>query len=552
MRRASFLLLGALGGCADEPPPVFRDVAQEAGLDLRTLCGDPEKPYIVDSLGTGAAFLDFDLDGRPDAFLANGSRLRGFPPGEEPRPRFYRNTGEGRFVAAVVGLERPAWWQGCAAGDFDNDGDPDLLVTSLEGPVLWRNLQGSFGDATAPAGVAHRAWGTSASFADLDADGDLDLYVCGYVRFELERTPKGCPWKGVRTFCGPLGLPPEADRYFRNEGDGTFVEASAAAGLAVPDPAYGLGVVASDLDQDGAPDLYVANDSAGNFLFWNRGDGTFEEGALFAGTAYSRDGVPQSGMGVDAGDADGDGDFELFVTNFESDHSTLYRNLGARRFEDVSSEADLEAPTFLMLKWGTRFFDFDHDGDLDLFEANGHVYPQVDAVPGLSYRQRNQLFRNDGGKFVEVGGTSGPAFAVAEGNRAAAFADLEGDGDLDVLVTRIDGLPALLRNDGASRLPWIRLRLDGRRSNRFGYGALCLLRTGGREQRREARSDGSFFAASEPVVHFGLGGSAAADEIEVRWPSGQVDRAPRLPAFRLYRVVEGEGFHPVSGADRSD
>ncbi len=548
MRRAPLAALPLALGCGSRssrgPEIGYRDVAAEAGLDLRTVCGDPDKPYIVDSLGTGAAFLDFDGDGLPDVFLANGSRFGGYPRGEEPLPRFFRHAGNGSFVPVVAGVERPGWWQGCAAGDLDGDGDPDLLATSIDGPALWRNGGGTFRDATLPAGLSHRAWGSSASAADLDLDGDLDLYLAGYVRFDRARTPRDCPWKGVKGFCGPMGLLAEADRYFRNEGDGTFVEASEACGLAVRDPLYGLGVVASDLDGDGAPDVYVADDSTENLLFWNRGDGRFEEGALFSGAAYSRDGVPQSGMGVDAGDADGDGDMDLFVTNFESDHSTLYRNLGGRRFADVSAETGLEVASYLPLGWGTRFLDFDHDGDLDLFEANGHVYPQVDAVPGLSYRQRNHLYRNDGGRFEEVGGACGPAFAAAEGNRAAAFADVEGDGDVDVLVTRIDGRPALLRNDGASSVPWIRLRLFGTRSNREGIGALCLLQAGGRLQRLEARSDGSFFAASEPVPHFGLGGAASAEWVEVRWPSGRRDRADGLAAFRTYRVVEGAGFFP--------
>ncbi|HKB16786.1 MAG TPA: CRTAC1 family protein, partial [Planctomycetota bacterium] len=405
---------------------------------------------------------------------------------------------------------------------------------------------GRFTDRTAAAGLGDPGWGTSAAFADLDRDGDLDLYVATYVRYRAASLldPAGADWcdfQGLQAYCGPQNFPGEEDLLYRNEGDGTFTEVGGACGLHQGADSKGLGVVSADLDADEDPDLYVANDTARNFLFLNRGDGTFAEEGILRGAGYDAEGNARAGMGVDAGDFDGDGDLDLFVTNLDQESSSLFRNLGAAEFDEASVTLGLEGPSFPIVGWGTRFFDPDGDGDLDLLSANGHIYPQADRVVGRSYAQPLHLYRNEGRRFVESAAAFGPDLGRPRVGRAVGIGDLDEDGDTDVVVTVMDGVPSLLRNEGGESAGWIRLLLQGRRSNREGTGARIELRAGDRLQVSEARASGSFLSSSDPRPLFGLGGAPRVESLLVRWPSGRVDALGPLERNRAYRLVEGTG-----------
>ncbi|MBI4160860.1 MAG: CRTAC1 family protein [Acidobacteria bacterium] len=498
---------------------------------------------------SGAAFVDFDGDGRLDVYLVNGSRLGGFPPGREPRDRLYRNLGGGRFqdVTDRAGLGDPEWGHGVSWGDYDNDGDPDLYVTNWGPNRLYRNNgDGTFTDVARAAGVDDRGWGTSSAFADYDNDGDLDLYVANYIRFDPERTPRPgenrfCRYMGLDVMCGPRGLEGETDRLYRNDGNGRFTDITAAAGMHMEPGYYGLGVVWGDIDADGDLDLYVANDSEPNLLYRNDGDGTFTDVGYASGVALNEAGREQAGMGVDFGDYDNDLDLDLFVTNFSQDTNTLYENLGGGRFADRTSLRNLGASSLPYLGWGTAFFDPDNDGFLDLFIANGHVYSGIDRLGiGTTYPEKNQLFRNLGGRrFAEVTDAAGPGLQVERVSRGAAFGDYDDDGDVDVLVVNVNAPPTLLRNEAANRNAWIRFRLRGTRSNRDGFGAKVLVEAGGRKYYAEAKSASSILSQNDPRVHFGLGeGVERVERVEIRWPSGAVQVLTDLPARKLHLVTE--------------
>jgi hypothetical protein len=538
------------------PQPQFVDFTAESGVSIRTVCGDPQKTFIVESLGTGVAFFDADGDGDQDLFHGNGAPLT--PPADParaPRPALFLNDGKGHFrdVASQAGVDHPGAWHGTTAADFDGDGRPDLLVTAWGKPALYRNLGVAggvprFAEVAAPARLDAAGWSTSAAFADLDRDGDLDLYVAHYIVFDPKTAPRDCPWKGMKAYCGPEGLTPEPDALYRNEGDGTFTEAKGEWGYDPGEAFYALGVLIADLDGDEDPDIYVGNDSQRNLLFRNVGDGRAEEVGVGAGVAYGDEGQEQASMGVDAGDFDGDGRLDLFVTNFEGDYSTLYRNDGDLAFSDVTIPAGLERITWADLGWSTRFFDYDHDGDEDLFSANGHVYPQANKVPGISYEQENELFRNEGGKFVLANASAGPGWGVKRSFRGAAVGDLDEDGDLDLVFTALDDASTVLRNDGADATPWIRFLAVGRRSARDGVGALLVLEAGGRRQSKEVRANAGYLSTFDARVHFGLGGAERADTLSVRWPSGREDSFGPLPARRTYRLVEGAPPEPIPRA----
>jgi len=547
-RRAGLALALLFGACGTRSKEEgFEEVAASLGIVARNVSGSPEKAHILESLGGGAAWLDADGDGDLDLFLTNGSRLGGFPPDQEPKPTLYRNDG-GRFTDATSesGLGVARWWQGAAAGDADGDGDVDLYVTAIGANALFRNrgpgARPLFEEVGETAGVADPRWGASATFFDADGDGDLDLYVANYLAVSPEEVPSPptlLDWKGQQVFYGPRGYAGAPDVFYRNAGDGRFSDAGAERGL-LPDVSLnGLGVLASDLDADGDLDVYVANDRCRNFLFRNRGDGRFEEVGIYLGVAYGPEGQEHAGMGIDSADPDGDGDLDLFCTNFEDENNDYYRNDGAF-FVESSAEAGLKRPSRLLVGWGARFFDADLDGDEDLFVAYGHVYPQADRVPGNAYRLRNHLYRNEGGRFSLAGPEGGPGLEVSGSSRGAAFGDADDDGDVDILVVEIDEWPHLLRNriEGGN---WIRLHLRGARSNRDGFGALVLLEAGGRSQRKECRADGSIFSSNDPRILFGLGEAERADRVEVRWPSGRVDEARGLEARRAYRWAEGQG-----------
>ncbi len=531
----------ALAAAGDPAPVRLTNVAAEAGITLRNLSGSPGREYIVDSVGNGAAFFDYDNDGLLDVLLVNGSTLPRLKSGGDPVAALYRNLGGGRFqdVTERAGLNQRGWAMGVCVADTDGDGWRDLYLTALGPNLLLRNRgDGTFADVTSAAGVGDPGWGTGCAFGDYDRDGDLDLYVANYVRFDASEIPATgesgrCKYLGVDVFCGPSGLTGQPDVLYRNDGDGRFTDVTAETG--VREPGYfGFGTLFSDLDGDGWLDIYVANDSTPNLMFLNNRDGTFRESALAGGTGLSEDARAQAGMGVDAGDPDNDGRMDLFVTNFSRDHNTFYSNIGEGAFFDRSNAAGLAVPSREMLAWGTGFVDLDNDGWLDLFVANGHVYPEVDGFrSGTSYRQPNQVFLNQGnGKFRELEAAAGDT-AAHKSSRGAAFGDYDDDGDIDVLLINSGEAPDLLRNDTPGSNHWVVLRLVGKAPNRDAIGARVVLEAGGRRQLREVRSGGSYLSHNDFRLHFGLGNEERVDRLEVIWPDGsstvvegmEVDRA---------------------------
>ena len=520
----------------------FEDASARAGITQVSVYGGIRaKSYILETTGTGAAFFDYDDDGDQDLFLVNGTRL-GMTEHESPSSTLYRNDGNGTFtdVTPLAGLVSHGWGQGAATSDVDNDGDVDLLVTYYGRNRFYRNNgDGTFVELAQAVGLDDPAWGTSAAFADYDGDGFADVFVANYVDFDLAATPgpgetPNCFFMGIPVMCGPRGLPPARSVLFRNDGTGRFVRVE--DGAIGEERYFGLGAAWGDVDDDGDVDLYVANDQTPNNLFINDGKGGFVDAALEAGVAFNEDGRAQAGMGVDLGDYDGDGFLDIHVTNFSHDYNTLYRNTGQGYFLDESFQASIGEATYSYLGWGTGFRDFDRDGLLDIFVANGHVYPEVDAYPTDShYAQPNLLFLNRGGSVFS-------AASVEEAkppsvSRGAAFADYDDDGDVDVLVTNMNAAPSLLENQ-VSEGAWIGFRLVGRRSTRDALGARVHLVAGGREQIREVRSGASYLSQSDLRLFFGLGKTTEVDRVEIRWPSGTIQNVDRPRIGRYQTVVE--------------
>jgi hypothetical protein len=545
------LLLACLAAAAParSAGPTFTDATAEAGIDYRNVCGSaPDaKGWISESLGAGAAWLDYDGDGKLDLYVVNGSTYDRQPDRGEPN-RLYRGDGKGRFAEVTdrAGVGHRGWGLGVAVGDVDNDGDPDLYVTNFGANVMYRNDgDGTFTDVTAEAGVGNPLLSASAAFFDMEGDGDLDLYVTNYMDCDRGRVPSGlsddaCIFNGVRVFCGPLNQVPQQDALYRNRGDGTFEDVTRAAGIHLASPRYALGVVTADYDGDGDQDIYVANDSLQNSLWENRGGGRFVDVGLERLAAMNADGRAQAGMGADFGDYDGDRWLDLVVTNFTYDLNTVYRSVGGRFFVDESNLAGLGV-TMLALSWGTAFVDLDRDADLDLFIANGHIYPQADAYDlGWRYRQPNHVFVNQDGRFRDVTSAAGPGLDVERSFRGAAFGDYDDDGDVDVFLTAMDEPGLLLRNDTRAPGHFLRVALEGTRSNRDGVGARVTLSAGGRTQIRERKGGGSYLSASDPRLHFGLGSATRIERIEVRWPSGRVDTQTDLPVDRQILLRETE------------
>jgi hypothetical protein len=550
-------LLAILGAPpAGRPLPTFTDVAGEAGIRFRHRNGSPEKSYIFEAKGGGVCLLDADGDGRLDIYFVNGGTLEDVRRGVSRPSALYRADGAGTYtdVTESAGVPGPAWGMGCAVGDVDGDGLPDLYVLGLNGNALYRNTPGGrFEDWTARAGLEGGRWSTSAAFLDHDRDGDLDLYVANNIQVDVRKTPLSfpgpdCNYRGTRVMCGPRGLAGAADAFYRNDGRGTFTDATAAAGLLEAHPRYGLGVAVGDFDDDGWPDVYVANDSTLSYLYRNRRDGTFEDVALLAGVAASDDGMEQAGMGTDFGDYDNDGRLDLTKSNFAFENTNLYRNEGDGSFIDRSgSVAAIAVPTYPLVKWGTKFLDYDNDGWKDVVVVNGHVYPYLRRSPagGETYEQRRLLFRNLGnGRFADVSRTSGPGILDARSSRGLAVGDLDEDGDLDLVVVNMDEAPSVLRNDGGNAGSWIGVRLRGRKSNSFGIGARVTATVPGLRQVAEATTAGSIFSASDSRVHFGLGEASRAD-LEIRWPSGVVQRLQAVPARQVVVVDEERGIVPA-------
>ena len=528
----------------------FEDVTGISGLSVRNVSGSASQDFILETMSAGAAFLDYDGDGWLDLLTVNGTTL--ISPSAESRNRLFHNEpghGDGRLrifreVTDKTGLGSAAWGMGCAVGDYDNDADPDIYLTYWGPNQLLRNDGGgSFVDVTAEAAVGDDSWGSSAAFGDLDSDGLLDLYVTNYLEFDLDAPPAGGRkwlYKGLEVFYGPKGIPPQSDRLYRNDADGAFTDVSIQTGIA--DRAYpGLGVVFGDYDADGDLDIYVANDSEANQLYRNDGDWRFVEIGMAARVAYTEDGRSQAGMGVHGGDYDNDGDLDLFVTNFSEDVNTLYRNEGDWLFADVTARAGLDGVVRPFLGFGTAFFDYDNDGWLDLFVANGHLYPQLEQLSsGQRYAQRNLLYRNIGGQFIEVGGAAGPGLSQEKVSRASAFGDYDNDGDVDLFVMDLNDVPSLLRNDGGNSNAWIGLELEGVESNRDAIGASVRVGSGSFEQTREVHRGYGFQSQHDPRLLFGLGESQESPRVEIRWPSGTRQVLDNLPLRRYVVVREGD------------
>ncbi len=535
--------------------PHFVEVSRQAGIRFILASGNRQKRYIIESLAGGVAWIDYNNDGYPDLLLVNSTTWEDWHSGHAPPSRLYRNNRDGTFtdVTARAGLKRAGWGMGVAVGDYDNDGYDDLYITYYGGNALYHNNgDGTFTDVTERAGVRAGRFGTSCAFGDFDGDGRLDLYVANYVNVDIEHLPKPgssrfCFYRGLPVYCGPRGMPGQRDILYRNNGDGTFTDVTARAGID-PQSYYGLGVLWTDYDGDGKLDLYVANDSSPSSLYHNNGDGTFTDVGLAAGVALSEDGREQAGMGIDGADYDHDGRMDLVKTNFSDDADNLYHNNGDGTFSDMAFAAGLGEVSWPYLGFGVKFLDFDNDGWKDIFVANGHVNPEVDSTTtGITYAERNFLFRNlRDGRFAEIGQRAGPGLGLRKVSRGAAVADYDHDGQLEILVTNLDSSPDLLRNARPTGYHSILVKTIGRESNRNGYGARIEVTAGDLVQWDEVRSCGSYLSASDARCHFGLRASTTVDKLVVRWPSGRPETLTHLPVDHVLVIEEGKGLLEAS------
>lgn len=524
----------------------FTDVAADVGVRLRSVSGDSAQQYVVDAMVGGSAFLDHDGDGDLDLYVLNGSRVFGFPDGEAPRNALYRNDGATFSDATqATALGDTGWGMGCAVADYNNDGHADIFITNYGRNTLYENGGEIFEDVTQRAGVGNEGFSTGCAFLDYDRDGDLDLYVANYVDFRhyMETTPnRRYEYRGLTVHFGPRGMRGEPDVFYRNEANGTFTDATAEANLVDHDRLYGLGVRAGDFDNDGDADFYVANDTGPNYLYQNGGDGTFTDVGWLMGVAFGESGESQGSMGIAFGDYDNDEDLDILVTNFWEQTNTLYSNNGGDMgFSDITFDARVGLESFRFLAWGAEFFDYDNDGDKDLFIANGHLFPQLSkANLGVNYAQPNQLFENLGdGTFDEVTQISGSGLQIEKVSRGAAFGDYDSDGDVDIFVFNLNDVPTLLRNDGGNRKNWLLVRLVGTQSNRDGIGARARLRYGDQTQVKEVDSGSSYLSQNDLRLHFGLGDATAVDELQITWPSGLVQTIRDLPTNKVLVVREG-------------
>ncbi len=553
----------------------FTDVAEQAGLGsaVNVFGRAAEKSLLLEEMGSGVAFFDYDHDGWLDIFLVNGSSFEGFAEGREPTSYLFHNNRDGTFtdVTRDAGLTHSGWGQGCCVGDYDNDGFDDLFVTYWGRNVLYRNKgDGTFEDVSEQAGVAGegRRWGAACCFLDYNRDGLLDLFVANYVNFEPENSPEpggaeSCWYNNLAVACGPQGFAGGTNILYRNLGEGRFEDVSEAAGVTNPrGPAdasfaksnwrpagsYGMGAVAADFDNDGWTDIYVACDTAPSLLYRNNRDGTFSEIGIAAGCAFNEDGAALAGMGVGVADYDGDGWFDIVRTNFSDQVTTLYQNNGDGTFYDASLAAGLGVNT-KYLGFGAGFFDFDNDGWKDILLANGHVYPNIDGQNlHVTYKQRKILYRNRGnGRFQDISRRAGSGITTPAVSRGCAFGDFDNDGRVDIVVNNLDDAPSLLRNECANANHWLMVKCVGVKSNRSAIGARVSVATGVRVQIDEVMSGSSYYSQNDLRLHFGLGAATRADRINVRWPSGDTESFEAVEGDRLIRILEGQG---IVGEDR--
>jgi hypothetical protein len=549
---------------------VFTDVTSSAGLSgARNISGDPDKKqFLLEEMGCGVAFFDFDNDGWLDIFLVNGTSFDQAVRDLRPTSYLFRNNRDGTFtdVTSKSGLTHSGWGQGCCIGDYDNDGFDDLFVSYFGRNVLYHNNgDGTFIDVSHEAGVEGSAdrWGAGCCFLDYDRDGHLDLFVANYVSFDPSKAPKPgesayCRYNDIGVPCGPLGFVGGTNVLYRNRGDGTFADVSEESGIANPRGAssmifvgsnwqprgsYGMGAASADFDNDGWPDIYVASDSAPSLLYRNNHDGTFRETGVSAGCAFDENGVALSGMGVALADYDGDGRLDIARSNFSEQVTSLYRNYGNGAFEDASARAGLGVNR-KYLGFGIGFLDYNNDGWKDLFIANGHVYSQIaDRKLHISYKQPKLLYRNmANGRFEDVSSKTGPALSELNLARGCAFGDFDNDGDVDVIVNNLGGPPTLLRNDGGNKNNWIMVKCLGTRSNRSGIGTRVKVTAGGRSQIDEVMSGSSYYSQNDLRLHFGLGSAKHVDSIEILWPSGLKENIKDVPVNQLVIIQETKGI----------
>ena len=547
------------GGFGDSGPVVFEDITQKSGLGTwHHTMGMPDKKFIIETNGSGVGLIDYDNDGWLDIYLVNGSTVDALNgKATPPHAALFHNNHDGTFtnVAEKAGVTNDRWGFGVAIADYDNDGWPDIFVGNYGKNRLYHNNHdGTFSDVGEKAGITLGNWSTGATFGDYDGDGRLDLFVPGYIHYDMSNPPipgskavaySFCNFRGVSVMCGPRGLQGEHDHLFHNNGDGTFIDVSEKAGVSDPNRYYGFTSIFADINNDGKVDLVVADDSTPNYLYINKGNGTFEDDSYASGFALNEDGRETASMGLAIGDYENTGRLDLMTTTFSDDYKVLYHNDGNANFTDVSYHAGVAQDTIPFLGWGIGFIDYDNDGWKDIMMINGHVYPEVDKQDwGTSFAERPLLYHNLGGrKFTLVPPVKNTGLAVVTPGRGAAFGDLFNDGKIDVVINSLDSIPVLLRNVSPDNHHWLELKLvGGPRSPRDAIGSAVYLTANGIRQRGDVLSGGSYMSSNDQRVHFGLGDTTTVDEIEIHWPSGSVEKVKLPSVDRIFTVEEGKGI----------